>query len=114
MLSQEAEVRELPVYNKYVNFLLNDIVRMINFKEVHDVVSVDYRVGNLFVAIDNYDYELAIKLSEEHNKANNMDNSKSLIYVLLDRIIKLKKEILNIVDEEEIVVDENDQIIGLF
>ena len=111
LLSQEAEVRELPVYNKYVNFLLNDIVRMINFKEVHDVVSVDYRVGNLFVAIDNYDYELAIKLSEEHNKANNMDNSKSLIYVLLDRIIKLKKEILNIVDEEEIVVDKNDQII---
>lgn len=110
LLGQEAEVRELPVYNKYVNFLLNDLVRMINFKEVHEVITAKFQVTSLFSAIDNYDYELALRLSEEYNKANNLDNSKSLIYVLLERIIKLKKEILNI-EDEEVVVDKDEQVV---
>lgn len=110
LLAQESEVRDIPVYNKYVNFLLNDLVRMINFKEVHEVITANFQVTSLFSAIANYDYELALRLSEEYNQGNNLDDSKSLIYVLLKRIIKLKKEILNI-EDEEVVVDKDEQVV---
>ena len=105
MISHDAQVRELPVYYKYVNFLLNDIVRMINFKEIHDPILLD-RVTNVFTAIDNYDYDTALLLSAERNSINKIPNEKSILYVLLDRIIKLKdkilghEEVVTIVDEE--------------
>lgn len=118
MIGQEAQVRELPVYYKYVNFLLNDIVRMINFKEIHDPILLD-GVTNVFTAIDNYDYDTALLLSAERNSINKIENDRSILYVLLDRIIKLKdkilghEEVVTITDEEvdETAVNTEEEVI---
>lgn len=118
LMEKESNIRELPIYNRYVNYLLNDIIRMINFKEVHDVIVNDKNTINMFVALDNYDYESALKLNVAHCNSNNMDVNKSMMYILLTRIIKLRKEILNIVDEEvkkeepvAEVIEENVEIV---
>ena len=78
-------------------------------------VWAEHDVIGFYVNYEEISKEEALEMFREDpykiDLINNMDNSKSLIYVLLDRIIKLKKQILNIVDEDEVVADENDQII---
>lgn len=92
IINKMDSARELPVFYRYISYLLNDIVRMCNFGELH-AISMNSLGNGLFAAIDNYDYELALQESMKKNEANGFDK-KSILTILLEKVIVKKKEVI--------------------
>ena len=92
LFGQMSSVRELPIFYKYMAYLVDDIIHMINFKEVSEVAN-NSQGSNVFAAIDNYDYDLALELARERDKNSGFEN-KSIMVLLLEKVVAKKKELL--------------------
>lgn len=112
LFNKENDKRELPFYQKYVFYLVNDILLI---KENNRIEEKEDYIGtsNLFNAIEHYDYERAYELSLE-KESNAKAETASTLHVLLERILKLKKELsIDLVQEEtsEEVVEEVEEAV---
>lgn len=106
IFGQMSSIRELPIFYKYMAYLVDDIIHMINFKEVSDVAN-NSQGTNVFAAIDNYDYDLALKLAIERDKNSGFE-SKSIMVVLLEKVVAKKKELLG--DKEDTIEEVSEKI----
>lgn len=91
LFNKENDKRELPFYQKYVFYLVNDILLI---KENNRIEEKEDYIGtsNLFNAIEHYDYERAYELSLEKENNSKVETAGTL-HILLERILKLKKEL---------------------
>ena len=94
LISNLSTKKEKSILNKYDEYVLRLAKIIIQLKESSVFPQIkEGQIKNVFNAIDNNDYELALKLSCDFNKQNNFDDSKSAINLLLKDIVQLKKEL---------------------
>lgn len=105
LLRNESNVRNLSIYNSYLLYLMEDILSIKDTGVVKDVIETEHTV-NMFNAVNNNNYELALKLCKEHNEKINLKNEDSMMYLLLSRIVELKKEYVTEDLKEEVVEEE--------
>ena len=91
LLKNEGSVRNLSIYNSYLMYLMEDILKIQETGQVRDIVVTEHTV-NMFNAINNNNYELALELCIEHNKKINLKDEDSMMFILLNRIVELKKQ----------------------
>ena len=82
---------------------MEDILSIKDTGVVKDVIETEHTV-NMFNAVNNNNYELALELCMEHNKKINLKDEDSMMYLLLSRIVELKKQY---------IVEENNEVNGL-
>ena len=84
---------KLSVYDEYTLWLAKNIL---NIKETNEIPKIKkLQAQNIFHAIDCENYELALQMCETFNLKNNIDNSKSAIYLLLSDTCNLIQNISN-------------------
>lgn len=110
LLKKENEVRNLSIYNSYLMYLMEDILSIQETSKVKDVVVVEHTI-NMFNAINNNNYELALELCIEHNEKINLKNEDNMMFILLSRIVELKKQYVT--TEDVVVLEEviNEEVI---
>lgn len=68
-----------------------------------------FQADNIFGAIDEHNYELALQLSNEHNQKYNINGEENVISILLSDICNLINELslsIHNVDEEKIIPEK--------
>lgn len=91
-LTDLGEYRNLSILEEKILSVASDIVQV----DINNVLPVvkDINVDSKspFMAIDNKDYRLAIKLQSEYNKKNNISNESNIMYLLLRDICYVMDE----------------------
>ncbi len=90
-LEQKQKMHELSLMDKYTLKLAYEIINLQKSKQIPEIAFVD--TTNTFLAIDNNDFNLALKLCEEYNFKNKIDSSESAINLLLIDICDIIKQL---------------------
>lgn len=78
------------------DYILKLAYALIELDKTKKIPSVDTTVtGNLYVAIDNNNYRVALTLSNDYNRRNNIANADNPINILLNDICRLMANIRN-------------------
>lgn len=94
LISNLSAKKERFVLNKNDEYVLRIAKNIIQIKESSVFPQIkEGQIKDVFEAIDNDDYELALKFSCDFDKQNNFDDSKSAINLLLKDIVQLKEKL---------------------
>lgn len=85
-LKNKENTYNLTLLDSKVYLLLDSLFYIISSGKIPKV-EID-NTNNIFKAIDGNNYKLALSLSNEYNKINNIDNDSNVIYLLLKEICK--------------------------
>ena len=94
ILDEKDDKRFLSVSNQYLLKLVN---QYLTIKNTDTIPEIKGNGNDTFEAIDNNNYELAIKLLEKHNKEHNIEKT-SYLYTMLKKIVSLIKGNINTSD----------------
>jgi hypothetical protein len=103
----KTKLHSLNIIDQYTLILTKKIVTIMEEKTILN--KVNERSKNIFDAIDAGDYQLALEYSNAYNLENNINNSKSVIYCLLNDIVELINNI-KISEQEELKNKEENQL----
>lgn len=114
-LNSKEKRYNLSLNDRYVLKLLNVLLTMLKTGKVLE--RKVFQAEKLFDAIDGNNFELALKISDEYNQSNNINNNDNAINLLLGDIceeikrLESKKEIVDGTKKEEFVEQEEAQIL---
>ena len=91
VFEEEKEQHNINIKEEYTIKLLNGILKLQKDKTLSTIKI--YETDRVFEAIDGFNYELALKLSNEYLKNNSQDLSVNFINLLLKDICDLQNEI---------------------
>ena len=90
-LENKRNKQKLTVNEEYILKLTYDLIEL---KETKTIPKLDSSItGNLYIAIDHNNYNVALILSNDYNKRNNIINSENPINILLNDICILIRNI---------------------
>ena len=87
--------------NKYLEYCLKLVKDFINLSNLDSFIKVNYKTNSVYKAIDCNNYELALELEKEKCYKRKEDCNNSLLYLLLNEIVKEIK-VIEMVNQEDI------------
>lgn len=90
-LETKQKRHNLSLTDTYTLKLVNEIINLQKTQQIPE--KTIFQSENLFEAINENNYELALSLSESYNIKKNINNSKNTIYLLLSDICSMIKQI---------------------
>lgn len=92
-LEEKGQRHKLSLNDEYTLKLAKELL---SIKETNiNLNKTVFQTKNLFEAIDNHNYELALKISNLYNQKNNIDNQENTLNILLSDICSLIEQSTN-------------------
>ncbi len=88
---KQMQSHRLGVSHRYSLKLIQILIDMTKSKKIPQLIAG--KNGNVFAAIDNNNYELALSLEKEHNRMLHHNDEEDCLYLLLERIETLIKKL---------------------
>lgn len=103
-LEEKEKRHKLSLTDNYTLKLVNELINIQETKEIPK--KTIFQAEKLFEAIDGNNYELALGLSENYNSKNNINNSESIINLLLLDICNLIKQYSSTVQKSSDIIED--------